>query len=216
MPTLYNCGRGSPVSKIVNSRGSIQRREARQCQGGPLSSRHSGGMSEGRSVWATRIRRSSAALRRPSWRRGSRSILRRQERSIPIAGAQGCYSPPIPLPLQLRGLHRHGDRRSMDNFRMADHTGLIWSNSESRSIRPERLHRSQKRRALAVRRRLWWQPSNWRSTCNLDCMVVDGPAERRKAVRNALELGQHETRSAVTPTLGGTATRFLSEGPRWD
>jgi hypothetical protein len=48
MPTLYNCGRGSPVSKIVNSRGSIQRREARQCQGGPLSSRHNGGMSEGR------------------------------------------------------------------------------------------------------------------------------------------------------------------------
>src|ERR1022692_3447150 len=96
------------------------------------------------------------------------------------------------------------------------YTGLIWSNSESRSIRPERLHRSQKRRALAVQRRLWWQPSNWRSTCNLDCMVVDGPAERRKAVRNALELGQHETRSAVTPTLGGTATRFLSEGRRWD
>ena len=196
MPTLCNCGRGSPSSK------SLRRAQS------------SGAKPAG--VKATRIRRSSAALRRPSWRRGSRSILRRQERSIPIAGAQGCYSPPIPLPLQLRGLHRHGDRRSMDNFRMADHTGLIWSNSESRSIRPERLHRSQKRRALAVRRRLWWQPSNWRSTCNLDCMVVDGPAERRKAVRNALELGQHETRSAVTPTLGGTATRFLSEGRRWD
>src|ERR1022692_4968875 len=29
-------------------------------------------MSEGRSVWATRLRRSSAALGQPSWRRGSR------------------------------------------------------------------------------------------------------------------------------------------------
>ena len=49
MPTLCNCGRGSPSQS--RSKGSIQRRDIGVTPGGgPLSSRHSGGMSEGPSV----------------------------------------------------------------------------------------------------------------------------------------------------------------------
>jgi len=49
MPTLCNCGRRSPAQSC--SKGSIQRRDIGLHSGGdPLSSRHNGGMSEGRSV----------------------------------------------------------------------------------------------------------------------------------------------------------------------